>query len=100
MGTAPERRSTRLRLRFLRNNPVVRHDQPMAAKAIHAYLSDEAHEGWQELAAHTGCSVTALIEVIGQQWMDLLDEGAIDRALDPQQADRARSIDAARRRRK
>jgi hypothetical protein len=34
-------------------------------KALHAYLSDEAHERWQDYAAN-GISVSALLEALAQ----------------------------------
>jgi hypothetical protein len=33
-------------------------------KAIHAYLSPEAHDGWHDFAAENGVSVSGLLEAI------------------------------------
>jgi hypothetical protein len=63
-------------------------------KALHAYLSDEAHEIWHAVAADHGVSVSALLEAL-----------AADLASDHSHADfeavvrRARRVDAERRRR-
>jgi hypothetical protein len=34
-------------------------------RALHAYLSEDAHDGWHDFAAEQGVSVSALLEVIG-----------------------------------
>lgn len=33
--------------------------------AIHAYLSDDAREGWEVFSEEAGTSITALLEVLG-----------------------------------
>jgi hypothetical protein len=65
-------------------------------QALHAYLSQEAHAGWQDFAEDGGVSATSLCEVIG------VDLGAAVLSGDVPFADlvkRARKIDAQRRRR-
>jgi hypothetical protein len=63
-------------------------------KALHAYLSDDAHETWHAVAADHGVSVSALLEAL-----------AADLASERSHADleavvrRARRVDAERRRR-
>jgi len=68
-------------------------------KAIHAYLSPEAHDAWHDFAAENGVSVSGLIEAVAQDWA--LGEGAGDTDSDTaeQLAKLARKIDAQRRRR-
>ena len=65
---------------------------------MHAYLSDEAHAVWQDVATDYGVSVSGLIEAMGAD----LDKPPDERALAPQLdalVARARRVDAARRRR-
>lgn len=68
-------------------------------KAIHAYLSTEAHDAWHDFAAENGVSVSGLIEAIAQDWST--NEGVGD--TDSQEAERlakmVRKVDAKRRRR-
>lgn len=66
--------------------------------AVHAYLSVEAHAAWQMFAEENGCSLTGLLESIGQ---DLAKEMAEAGDSDIRQlwVKAARKIDAARRRR-
>jgi hypothetical protein len=64
-----------------------------ARRALHAYLSDDAHDTWHNVAADLGCSVSAMLEAMATGFTD---EEA-DR-LEPT-LKRARRIDADRRRR-
>lgn len=63
-------------------------------KALHAYLSDEAHDTWHAVAAEFGVSVSGLLEAMAQ---DLSGKGAATR-MEPT-VKRARKVDAERRRR-
>jgi glutamate/tyrosine decarboxylase-like PLP-dependent enzyme len=67
-------------------------------KALHAYLSDQAHESWHQFASTHGISVSATLE---SPAVELDDEhpasGKIDFA---PIVKRARTTDAARRRRR
>jgi len=68
-------------------------------RAIHAYLTPEAHDRWHDFAAEQGVSVSGLLEAIALDWKDQLDRGddlpeAVERL-----AKSARKIDASRRRR-
>jgi hypothetical protein len=68
-------------------------------RAVHAYLSDDAHATWQEVATQYGVSVSGLIEAMGADLQRPEDE----RVLGPQLSGlvtRARRIDADRRRRR
>ncbi len=63
-------------------------------KALHAYLSDEAHETWHALAAEYGVSVSGLLEAMAP---DLVAKGASTRY--DATIKRARKVDVERRRR-
>jgi hypothetical protein len=66
-------------------------------RALHAYLSDDAHERWHDIAADLGVSVSALLESMAA---DLDEGGGI--VIGPhfeETVRRARRIDAERRRR-
>lgn len=68
--------------------------------AIHAYLTEEAHEAWQEFSRQGGCSVTAAIEDIGQDLKVRLEKGDVDNDDELRAwSRRARAIDSTRRRR-
>ena len=68
-------------------------------KAIHAYLTPEAHDRWHDFAAEEGVSVSGLLEAIARDWKDQLDAGAEVPANLDALAKAARKIDASRRRR-
>ncbi len=68
-------------------------------KAIHAYLSPEAHDRWHDFAAEEGVSVSGLLEAIAIDWKEQLDAGTETPANVEQLAKVARKIDASRRRR-
>ena len=61
-------------------------------KALHAYLSDEAHEAWHEAAAEHGVSASAILEALAP----IVDRLMVD---EPYLARNARKVDASRRRR-
>lgn len=77
-----------------------RMSQPTPRRAIHAFVSSEAHDQWHDFAAEEGVSVSALIEAFapalaeGESSSEPMHErlAAVVKA--------ARSIDAARRRRR
>jgi len=70
-----------------------------ARKAIHAYLTPDAHDRWHEFAAEQGVSVSGLLEAIAQEWHERL-VGVDDLPDEVERLTRsARRIDAARRRR-
>jgi hypothetical protein len=64
-------------------------------KALHAYLSDEAHRTWHEVASDNGVSVSALLEAMAAGLSEAKDTAgaAVDIVA------RARRVDAERRRR-
>jgi hypothetical protein len=72
-----------------------------ARKALHAYLSEHAHEQWHEFAAHEGVSVSAILEAMapalstGGASPDSAATVGLDEVIGE-----ARRIDARRRRRR
>jgi hypothetical protein len=67
-------------------------------RAVHAYLSDEAHAVWQDVSTDYGVSVSGLIEAMGTDLAKPVDERVLGPRLDGL-VTRARRVDAARRRR-
>ena len=71
-----------------------------ARRAIHAFVSPEAHDRWHDFAAEEGVSVSALIEAFAPQ---LSDEEALAEPMTVRlgaTVTSARAIDATRRRRR
>lgn len=70
-------------------------------KALHAYLSDDAHEKWHGFAAEQGVSVSAVLEALSSE-LDLRANTAAEPVKDRLQevVIGARKIDALRRRRR
>jgi hypothetical protein len=68
-------------------------------RAVHAYLSDEGHSTWLEVATEYGVSVSGLIEAMGTDLQLPADERLLGPRL-PTLVSRARRIDAERRRRR
>jgi hypothetical protein len=66
-------------------------------KALHAYLSDEAHATWHDRAASYGVSVSALLEAIALSIKDVRSESDWGKGSDI--IAKARRIDTDRRRR-
>ncbi len=73
-------------------------DEDPRYRAVHAYLSDEAHGTWQEVATEYGVSVSGLIEALGVDLQSPVETQVIAPRL-PELIKRARRIDADRRRR-
>jgi len=67
-------------------------------RALHAYLSEEAHATWNSVAEEFGVSMTGLLEAMAQQWAEQSDKGFED-VVDGDLVKRARRIDVLRRRR-
>ena len=67
-------------------------------KAIHAYLTNEAHDNWHEFAAENGVSVSGLLEAIAQDWATKLKAAKPSKDTEALVKE-ARRIDAVRRRR-
>lgn len=66
-------------------------------KALHAYLSDEAHSVWHDRAAAHGVSVSAMLEAIALSIKDV--RSATDWGKGSEIIAKARMIDTDRRRR-
>jgi hypothetical protein len=64
-------------------------------RALHAYLSDDAHDTWHQVAADLGCSVSAMLEAMAGDF----DDESGNRAQIEAIVKKARRIDADRRRR-
>ena len=69
-------------------------------RALHAYLSADAHEAWHEFAADQGVSVSGLLEAYGRQLADVVSGRSRATKEHTGLVDSARRIDAARRRRR
>lgn len=69
-------------------------------KALHAYVSDEAHEQWHEFAADQGVSVSAVLEALGTElFAEMTDEDTARPVTLEVVVKKARRLDAERRRR-
>lgn len=75
--------------------------QDNGRKALHAYVSDDAHDQWHGFAAEQGVSVSAILEALAPE-LDLEGDSSAEnmsqRLADVVKA--ARKIDAQRRRRR
>jgi hypothetical protein len=69
-------------------------------KAIHAYLSPQAHDAWHDFAAENGVSVSGLLEAIANEWSARLARGEPALPDEERLVKTARRVDADRRRRK
>jgi hypothetical protein len=67
-------------------------------RALHAYLSDDAHDTWHNVAADLGCSVSAVLEAMAADFDRPGDEQAVHERV-ATIVKKARRIDADRRRR-
>ncbi len=70
-------------------------------KALHAYVSDDAHDQWHEFAAEQGVSVSAILEALAPE-LDLETAQSAEQMKDRLNTvvKSARKIDARRRRRR
>jgi preprotein translocase subunit SecY len=68
----------------------------MEHKALHAYLTPEAHDAWHEVAKSHEVTVSALLEAFAYRWAEMQ---AREEDLSDDLKRRARKIDSARRRR-
>jgi hypothetical protein len=69
-------------------------------RALHAYLSKEAHDAWHDFAAEQGVSVSGLLEASGRELAPVAEGNARPRKEHLALVETARKIDAARRRRR
>ena len=69
-------------------------------RALHAYLTPEAHDAWHDFAAENGVSVSGMLEAYGLELSSIVDGSAKPRKDQQALVDTARKIDAVRRRRR
>ena len=66
---------------------------------LHAYLTEQAQQGWQLLAEENGVSVTGLLESLGIALMDEIKDAGNATAVRQDWIKQGRRVDADRRRR-
>lgn len=71
---------------------------PSDRRALHAFLSDEAHESWHEVATELGVSVSGMLEAMAFELPKPPSESALGNRVETL-VKKARRIDAERRRR-
>lgn len=69
-------------------------------RALHAYLSREAHDAWHDFAAEQGVSVSGLLEAYGHDLAPVATGASRPRKEHVALVEAARKIDAVRRRRR
>ncbi len=67
-------------------------------RALHAYLSDDAHEAWHDFAAENGVTVSGLLEAMTPHLQPDADGSTMASAW-ATSVKQARAVDAQRRRR-
>ena len=67
-------------------------------RALHAYVSDDAHDAWHDFAAENGVTVSALLEALTPHLQRDAGDATFETAWE-QSIKSARAVDAARRRR-
>lgn len=67
-------------------------------KALHAYLSDESWDAWRHFSEENGVSVTGLLEALGLELAEELEDSDADELRRPW-VKAGRKIDGVRRRR-
>ena len=83
------------------NNGQATTDEDGGRKALHGYVSDEAHAQWHDYAVEQGISVSALLEALAPEFGESNPDGG--EAFEKRMlvlVKRARRIDSARRRRR
>lgn len=68
-------------------------------QALHAYLSENAHQAWQSFAEENGVSVTGLLEALGVQLAGEIETAGDAADIRQDWVKQGRKIDAQRRRR-
>lgn len=72
--------------------------KPSARRALHAYVSDDAHDAWHDFAAENGVTVSGLLEALTPHLASTADDISAA-AVFEESIKSARAVDAARRRR-
>ncbi len=67
-------------------------------RALHAYVSDDAHDAWHDFAAENGVTVSALLEALTPHLQTERGAATLESAWEDS-IKAARAVDAARRRR-
>lgn len=67
-------------------------------RALHAYVSDDAHDAWHDFAAENGVTVSALLEALTPHLQTEPSDATLESAWE-ESIKSARAVDAARRRR-
>src|SRR4051794_4635446 len=67
-------------------------------RALHAFLSDDAHDAWHRVAGELGVSVSGMLEAMAAELEKPVSESALGDRVEVL-VKRARKIDAQRRRR-
>jgi len=67
-------------------------------RALHAYVSDDAHDAWHDFAAENGVTVSGLLEALTPHLQATTSEATLQTAWE-ESIKSARAVDAARRRR-
>jgi len=69
-----------------------------ARRALHAYVSDEAHDAWHDFAAENGVTVSGLLEALTPLLRAKDGDATLETAWE-ESIKSARAVDAQRRRR-
>lgn len=69
-------------------------------RAIHAYVSEEAHDRWHDFAAENGVSVSALLEALAEEVAGADEKTEAHAVVLERAISSSRQIDASRRRRR
>lgn len=72
--------------------------KPNARRALHAYVSDDAHDAWHDFAAENGVTVSGLLEALTPHLQATADDRSLETAFEDS-IKAARAVDAQRRRR-
>lgn len=68
-------------------------------RALHAYVSDEAHEAWHDFAAESGVTVSGLLEALTTHLQPQAEAQTLQQVWE-ESIKSARAVDAKRRRRR
>lgn len=69
-----------------------------ARRALHAYVSDDAHDAWHDFAAENGVTVSGLLEALTPHLAATTEDVSLEVVFE-ESIKSARAVDARRRRR-